>query len=169
MTIYGIGGVSGTGKTHFRTTCEGLRHARMIDIADVYEQSLAQGRPDLHWRTALQIFEETVHTRLEEDRVSDIVLEAFFRPDGTQRQAIEALARDFGVEVRWGWASAPRAECLSRVTKERNGQDSSQRREKRISFIRSVDGVFFQERRDESLESLADHANRWNLSSAAAN
>ncbi|CAM9100871.1 unnamed protein product [Hapterophycus canaliculatus] len=158
MTIYGIGGVSGTGKTHFRTTCEGLRQARTLDIADVYEESLAQGRPDLHWRTALEIFEARVRGRLEEDRVSDIVVEAFFRPDGTQRHTIEALAREFGVDVRWGWASAPRAECLRRVSNERN-QDSSERREKRLSFIRSAEPAFFEERREESLASLANHSN----------
>lgn len=101
MTIYGIGGVSGTGKTHFRTTCEGLRQARTIDIADVYEESIAQGRPDLHWKMALQIFDARVRAQLEEDRVSDIVLEAFFRPDGMQRQAIEALGYEYGVQVRW--------------------------------------------------------------------
>lgn len=36
MTLYGIGGVSATGKTPFRTTCEGLRELRSLDIADVY-------------------------------------------------------------------------------------------------------------------------------------
>lgn len=100
MTIYGIGGVSGTGKTHFRTTCEGLREALALDIADVYEESVAQGRPDLHWRTALERFEARVRERLEEDRSSDIVLEAFFRPDGVQREAVKDLAREFGVDVR---------------------------------------------------------------------
>lgn len=100
MTIYGIGGVSGTGKTHFRTTCEGLREARALDIADVYEESVAQGQPDLHWRTALERFEARVRERLEEDRWNDIVLEAFFRPDGLQRQAVEDLAQEFGVNVR---------------------------------------------------------------------
>lgn len=100
MTIYGIGGVSGTGKTYFRTTCEGLREARALDIADVYEESIAHGRPDLHWRTALEHFEAWVRELLEEDRSSDIVLEAFFRPDGLQRQAIEGLAQEFGVGVR---------------------------------------------------------------------
>jgi len=100
MTIYGIGGVSGTGKTHFRTTCESLRDARSLDIADIYEESIAQGRPDLHWRTALERFEDRVRGRLEEDRTSDIVLEAFFRPGGLQRQAIEELAQEFMVDVR---------------------------------------------------------------------
>lgn len=102
MTIYGIGGVSGTGKTHFRTNCESLREARMIDIADVYEESIAQGRPDLHWRAALQEFESRVREQLDEDRGRDIVLEAFFRPDGLQRQAIESLGNEYGVDVRWG-------------------------------------------------------------------
>lgn len=100
MTIYGIGGVSGTGKTFFRTTCEGLREARALDIADIYEESAAHGHPDLHWRTALERFEARVREQLEENRLSDIVLEAFFRPDGLQRQAIEGLAREFGVDVR---------------------------------------------------------------------
>lgn len=100
MTIYGIGGVSGTGKTHFRTTCESLRGARALDIADVYEESVAAGRPDLHWKTALERFEARVRGRLEEDRSGDIVLEAFFRPDGAQRQVIEDLAQEFGVYVR---------------------------------------------------------------------
>eukprot|EP00903_Cladosiphon_okamuranus_P015601 g14406.t1 len=136
MTIYGIGGVSGTGKTRFRTTCKGLREARALDIADVYEESVAQGHPDLHWRTALERFETRVRERLEEDRSSDIVLEAFFRPDGVQRQAVENLARDFGVGVRWGWASAPRKDCLSRVSNELARQGSSERRRKRLSFIR---------------------------------
>eukprot|EP00752_Nemacystus_decipiens_P009637 g8609.t1 len=156
MTIYGIGGVSGTGKTHFRTTCEGLREAHTLDIADVYEESIAQGRPDLHWRTALERFAARVRERLEEDRSSDIVLEAFFRPHGLQRQAVEDLAQEFGVDVRWGWAFAPRADCLSRVSNEQAGRDSSERREKRISFIRSAEASFFRERPEESLQLMAD-------------
>lgn len=101
MTIYGIGGVSGTGKTHFRTTCESLRESRTVDIAAVYEASVAEGRADLHWRTALERFVLIVRGLLEEDKHSDVVLEAFFRPDGLQRQMIESLAREFGVGVRW--------------------------------------------------------------------
>ncbi|CAM9470807.1 unnamed protein product [Ectocarpus sp. 6 AP-2014] len=158
MTIYGIGGVSGTGKTHFRTSCEGFRDVRVLDIADVYEESLAQGHPDLHWRTALQVFQGRVRGWLEEDRSSDIVLEAFFRPDGAQRQAIEAIARGFGVDVIWGWAWAPRADCLSRVSNERGGHDSSERRQKRLSFIRTAESSFFRERPEESLASLATRA-----------
>lgn len=100
MTIYGIGGVSGTGKTFFRTSCKDLREARALDIADIYEESNTHGHPDLHWRTALERFEARVREQLEKDRLSDIVLEAFFRPDGMQRQAIEDLAQEFGIDVR---------------------------------------------------------------------
>ncbi len=59
---------------------------------------------------------------------------------------------------RWGWACAPRAECLSRVTNERVEQDSAERKEKRLSFIRSAEPSFFRERPEESLQRLADHA-----------
>ncbi|CAN0448054.1 unnamed protein product, partial [Scytosiphon promiscuus] len=100
-TIYAIGGVSGTGKTHFRTTCEGLSGLRTLDIADVYENSVMEGTPDLHWRTALGSFAERVRRLLEEDSSSDLVLEAFFRPDGEQRRVIASIAQTFGIGVRW--------------------------------------------------------------------
>lgn len=100
MTIYAIGGVSGTGKTHFRTTCEVLREFRALDIADVYEDSVMEGAPDLHWRTALGRFAERVRWLLEEDSSSSLVLEAFFRPNGVQRRVIASLAETFGVDVR---------------------------------------------------------------------
>lgn len=101
MTIYGIGGVSGTGKTRFRTTCESLKGLRSLDIADVYEDSVTGGAPNLNWRTALGRFAGRVRALLEEDSSSDLVLEAFFRPDGEQRRVIESLAEEFGVAVRW--------------------------------------------------------------------
>lgn len=101
MTIYALGGVSGTGKTHFRTTCDCLRGLRTLDIADVYEDSRAEGTPDLHWKTALERFAGRVRGLLEEDSSSDLVLEAFFRPDGDQRRVIASLAQTYGIRVRW--------------------------------------------------------------------
>lgn len=100
MTVYGIGGVSGTGKSHFRTTCDALRSSRTIDIADVYEDAVARGQPNLHWRVALKLFASTFRQLLEADRCRDLVLEAFFRPGGVQRKAVESVAREFGVDVR---------------------------------------------------------------------
>lgn len=101
MTIYGIGGVSGTGKTHFRTRCRPLRDARTEDIADVYERAVAEGSPSLHWRTALNRFVHIVRRRLEADRESDIVLEAFFKRGGEQRRQLEALAAEFGIPIMY--------------------------------------------------------------------
>lgn len=100
MTIYALGGVSGTGKTHFRTrTCTALRNARVADIGDVYNQSAADGQPSLHWRVAMDRFGVILRTLLEADRTGDIVLEAFFRPGGEQRRMVEDLAREFGVNI----------------------------------------------------------------------
>ena len=100
MAIYGIGGVSGSGKTYFRSTCSGLRESTHVDIADVYERSVAEGRPNLHWKIALKRFVSIVRDLLLRDKTRDIVLEAFFRPEGLQRKAIERLAREYGVDVR---------------------------------------------------------------------
>ncbi|CAM9577633.1 unnamed protein product [Laminaria digitata] len=158
MTIYALGGVSGTGKTHFRTTCDCLRGLRTLDIADVYEDSIAEGTPDLHWKTALERFAGRVRGLLEEDSSSDLVLEAFFRPDGEQRRVIASLAQTYGTRVRWGWAYAPREDCLSRLANEVGGHDSAERVEKRISFIRSAEPMFFLARPTESLERIAGWA-----------
>lgn len=101
MTIYGIGGVSGTGKTYFRTkTCKALRNARSADIADVYERSAATGQPNLNWRVALKRFKAIVRALLEADRTGDIVLEAFFKAEGEQRRMVEDLAREFRVDIK---------------------------------------------------------------------
>lgn len=94
MTIYGIGGVSGTGKTHFRTElCKSLKTARVADIANVYEQSIMDGHPKLNWRVALNRLIAILKRFLEADRNGDIVLEAFFRAGGEQRRRVQ---RSFG-------------------------------------------------------------------------
>lgn len=68
------------------------------------------------------------------------------------------LAVIYDIPRRWGWASAPRADCLSRVSNERRGQDSKERREKRLSFIRSAEPSVFCERPEENLERLGNLA-----------
>lgn len=157
MTIYGIGGVSGTGKTHFRTkTCNALRNARSADIAEVYDRSTAAGQANLNWRVALERFKSIVRALLEADRTGDIVLEAFFKVGGEQRRMVEDLAREFRVDVKWGWASGSRAECQSRVESASN-TDLEERKNARLEFIRCADIRYFREREGESLRALAEH------------
>ena len=56
---------------------------------------------------------------------------------------------------RWGWAFASREDCLLRLANEVGGHDSTDRVEKRISFIHSAEPMFFLARPTESLERLA--------------
>ena len=69
-------------------------------------------------------------------------LQAMFRQGGDNTELFTA-SFCAAWSCRWGWASAPREDCLSRVETKVGGHDSAERSEKRLSFIRSAEPVFF--------------------------
>ena len=88
VQIYVIGGVSGSGKTFFRTHHPVLRDLDCIDIAEVYRTHADSG--GIVWREALEAFIGQIAEHLEERRGDgvhcSVVVEAFFRRGGPQRE-----------------------------------------------------------------------------------
>lgn len=94
MTIFCIGGVSGSGKTRLREQHPVLRKLAFVDIANVYARAEQRGA-SLDWLEALQQFVEEVEAQLEAGEQS-LVLEAFFRPDGEQRRRCASVRQRHG-------------------------------------------------------------------------
>mmetsp|Transcript_24032 Transcript_24032/g.41345 ORF Transcript_24032/g.41345 Transcript_24032/m.41345 type:complete len:144 (+) Transcript_24032:69-500(+) len=138
MTIYALGGVSGSGKTYMRNNHPALCTMKALDIADFYQQY----GPDLHWSQAQQLFMQTLQAELQRDPNEHIVLEAFFGPTADHRQAVIRLANHFGVPVVWHWSWAPRQTCLARIQADPN-QDQN-RFNARWKFAAEAEEYLFQ-------------------------
>jgi excinuclease UvrABC ATPase subunit len=85
MTIFCVGGVSGSGKTTLINQHHSLQPLQLYDVSDYYAAAEDYGR-HIGWQQAFELLLEDVHNYLQRNPNGDVVLEAFFRPDGKQRE-----------------------------------------------------------------------------------
>jgi excinuclease UvrABC ATPase subunit len=85
MTIFCVGGVSGSGKSTLINQHHVLEHLPCWDIATYYREAEEQGI-QIDWQQAFAALWDDVDDYLLHNPYNDVVLEAFFRPGGDQRE-----------------------------------------------------------------------------------
>lgn len=95
--IFCIGGVAGSGKSHFRTGHPVLSSLPFLDFSDDFDPIFESAA---HAHTALrQAFLKRIEDQILRAPEMSLVAEAFFAPGRAQRSLVELLAdrRGFGV------------------------------------------------------------------------
>jgi len=126
-----LSGVSGTGKTHFRTHHEDYRDLPQVDIADVYRDNpfIPRGMAAVAsvWPRVMKAFE----------RGDEVILEGYFLRDSQSRWTLNRLASRSDVEVRYLNFWAPLEVCEDRLTGAKlRGEITEEEYETRLSMLR---------------------------------
>lgn len=132
-------GVSGSGKTHFRTHSEKLSTLPVVDIADIYRQY-----PHFDWYEALHTVISRVEKLLRQNE--HIVVEGYFLPGTASRTVLQRWLHRRGwgddrPDVEWVWFHVPLHTCIKRLEAQLSvAQSPTLRREvlKRIEMTREI-------------------------------
>ena len=146
QTVYALGGVSGVGKTHLRTSHPVLNNLPFVDIADMYDVHHASD-----YIEAREMLCHHLEECLQQNPNSDIVVEAAFT-SAAQKNAVQSAAQRHGAVVEWMWIACGREEARRRVRAETN--DNPQRRRARLRFIDSAKESFFRPRPGQNVEDV---------------
>jgi len=125
-----LSGVSGTGKTHTRTTDPELKDLPHLDIAEVYREF-----PEFDWSEALGCLLKRARKMLQEH--DTIVIEGHFLPGSTTRKMLVDDLKVAGakVDVRWFWV--PLEVCVQRISDQwERGEISAAECRRRIELLR---------------------------------
>jgi predicted kinase len=147
--LYGVGGVSGSGKSYFISTHEELKDLPRLDIADDYTNMKKQ--KGHHCRQEFGLFKPKYNIarnnflhRLENtiisNRTTNIVVE--LACSTRQRRQVEDLCRKYGIPVKWIWVYALRGRCQKRVL--RDDRDDDDRRTARLKWIEDAPDESFK-------------------------
>ncbi|PNH10314.1 hypothetical protein TSOC_002953 [Tetrabaena socialis] len=126
-TIYCIGGVSGSGKSHLRASDNVLAHLPYLDILDVYDSYPGVGK-DAALKELISQLEEHLNTGGGD---GSSILEAFFAPGKLQRGRLDQATGAHGQAV-----SVPRVRCHR--TQAINGVIKSVTASSRLSQVPSA-------------------------------
>jgi predicted kinase len=126
-------GISGTGKTHARTTDPTLSSLPFVDIADVYKESDYK----IDWEDATTELIRRARRLLAQNEV--VVVEGYFLPRTPSRSMLIQDSRVGGYEIELRLFKAPIEVCIQRIMDQyERGEVTFKDAESRIGIAKRV-------------------------------
>ena len=124
-----LSGVSGTGKTHWRTTQESYKDLPQFDVADIHdEQPVGLGAPAVYalWNKLKPLL----------DTEPVIVIEGYFLPGSESRRVLADLCQRAGRQLWYVEFWEEKDVCIKRIRKQQiKGEISRAKADLRIEML----------------------------------